>query len=369
MCLYFVFSKTTEFQFASRSLSQMRILVFSDLQATDGHERCFGDPSKSLQLWRVRRLFESLRRIFEDNACDALWELGDLTDDRSAIPVPVIDALHDLLKPFESADNIKLVGNHEQWLRDTSVHSGKMFRNYFHVVETCERLCVENVNILAVSYHDDLAAIMKFLVDQNVICPAGRKNLLIGHFQLVGSQMLSGMAVTGVPEQALKFVNLGLLGHIHRPQSLGNMHYVGSPFQQNWGESGENKRVAILDIDGGSIDLHWVPLDGFPKYLELNLEQFLEAVQKPSEDRYKVVLASLAETERFYAHPQANRVDEVIYAYQEVFTSNGDGGDVEIANSKQDIMSRYLQRNPPRSMGIDMDEAEMLGFGEQILEE
>lgn len=341
----------------------MRVLIYSDAQATDGHERCFTDPTKPLQLWRIEHLYDSLLKVYKDFNCQALWDLGDTTDDRTAIPLSVIDLLCDRLEAFDGKWNIKLVGNHEQFLRDTKVHAGKMFRHFFHVVETCESIRFGNVNILCVSYHDDVEAILKFIRSQ----PKTERTIILGHFQVAGCQMSSGMAVTGVPRDMLKFAEIGLLGHIHKPQTMGNLHYVGSPFQQHWGEANERKRVLVLDIaDNKPIELTEVFLDGFPEYRQVTFEQFVECVKENSEDRYKVVLRSIAETEKFYAHPLANRADEAIYAYGRSEEIGAVEVNSEIPTSKKDILLRYMDKTPPGDIGITLDNESVLQFGEGI---
>lgn len=340
----------------------MRALVYADLQATDGHERCFGNPTKALQLYRVERFFDEIERIYKELECDALWDLGDTTDDRTAVPVPVIDLLCDRLERFEGKWNLKLVGNHEQFLRDTAVHAGKMFRRFFRVVETCEAIQCGNVNILCVSFHDEVDAITRFLRLHRM----KRPSILLGHFQIAGCQMPSGMSVLGIPRSELDFVNIGLLGHIHKPQALGNLHYVGSPFQQNWGESGEGKRVAIVDIQGANINVEWVPLQGFPHYRQVSFQEFTRSAKAGAEDRFKVVLKSVEETEAYYAHPLANRADEAIYDYEQTVKSEADEAAEVIPRSKQDILRRYLHQNPPKDWQIVLDDESMLAYGEQI---
>lgn len=344
----------------------MRVLIYTDGQATDGHERCFTQPDKPLQLWRIEHLYQELQRIYQEKKCDAIWDLGDTTDDRTAIPVSVIDLMCDALEVFDGKWNLKLVGNHEQFLRDTRIHAGKMFRHFFHVVDTCETIKFGKVNILCISYHDDVNAIIDYLRR----APKTKPCVLIGHFQVAGCQMNSGVAATGVPREMLEFVNVALLGHIHKPQSLGvgHIHYVGSPFQQNWGETGENKRVGILDISDDAIRLEWVPLQGFPRYLEVSFQDFCRLVKEESEDRYRVVLHSLEDTEKFYAHPLFNRADEAIYAYDAAPAGEVKAEEPEsaIPRSKRDILVKYMQKFPPASAGIQLDDTAMLEFGESI---
>ena len=341
----------------------MRALAFADLQATTGHERCFNDPTKYLQIYRLESFFDQIEKVYDTYKCDALWDLGDTTDDRTSIPVPVIDLMCDRLESFEGKWNLKLVGNHEQFLRHTGIHAGKMFRRFFRVVEGCELIKCDKVNIFCVSFHDNNGPVIDFLRRNRDKTPA----LALGHFELFGCQLPGGMSASGIARSELEFVNTGLFGHVHKPQSLGKLHYIGSPFQQNWGESGEDKRVAIVDIIGDQIKLQWVPLVAFPRYRQLNFDEFLKAVTEKSEDRYKVVLKTVAETEAFYAHPLANRADEVIYDYVHAETSGtGSTAEEDLPRSKQDIIRRYLQQNPPKKFNIDLGDDEMAVFGDQI---
>lgn len=343
----------------------MRALVYADLQATDGHERCFTEPTKLLQMYRLEMFFDAIDAIYDAHHCDALWDLGDTTDDRTAVPVPVIDLMCDRLERYTGAWNMKLVGNHEQFLRDTKLHAGKMFRRFFNVTESCKNVPIGKVNILCASYHDDQNVVVEFLRRERSRQPASA--IILGHFEVFGSQLPGGASAGGIPRKELEFVNFSLLGHIHKPQRLGeNVYYVGSPFQQNWGESGEEKRVAIVDIEGNKASVFFVPLTGFPAYRQVGFEDFVKLANPDSEDRFKVVLRNIEETERFYAHPLASRSDEAVYDYEQVVESASPDSNDYIPRSKHDIMRRYLELNPPKDWNIPLDAESMLSMGEQI---
>ena len=342
----------------------MRALVYADIHATDGCERCFADPTKLLQMHRLELFFDQIDRIYKEYKCDALWDLGDTLDDRSSVPVPVIDLLCERLEKYTGKWNLKLVGNHEQYLRDSSIHAGKMFKRFFHVIDSCEVISCGKVNIKAISYHDDDKDILDFLMPRRSL----PNTLILGHFVVFGCRMPSGgQAANGMPHKNFDFADMCLLGHIHKPQSIGNIHYIGSPFQQDWSESGDSKRVALLDIeDTGRMKLTWVPIEGFPVYKHVTFDEFVKAVQPDSEDRYKVVLKSVPETEAFYAHSLANRADEPVYDYEQPATASGTESSEPIPHTKQDILRRYLRQNPPDGLSAPVDEESMLAYGEQI---
>jgi hypothetical protein len=99
-----------------------------------------------------------------------------------------------------------------------------------------------------------------------------------------------------------------LLGHVHQPQSLAaNVHYVGSPFQQDFGEMGQTKRVGLLDLD--TLAIEWLALPSpYPRYLRLSVDE-LEGYGSLGEDRAQVVIRTAEEAARFHACPLAAFVE------------------------------------------------------------
>jgi hypothetical protein len=341
----------------------MKLLLYADLQATDGSEVCYHDPTVRLQDWRVRRFFDAIYDIYHLHGCGGLIDLGDTTDDRSAIPVPTIDALLRNLAKF-TGWNVKLIGNHEQFTRDASVHVGKLFASHFTVVDgvTAFDSPDSDVVFICAAYPGNYSDLVKQLAD---ICHVyrGKTKVLFGHFQVIGCKMSSGVALDGLPKESLAPFKLGFLGHVHKPQEVAkNIFYVGSPFQQNFGESGEAKRVAILDTE--TLHVEWVSLanHGFPRYLTVSAQEFVESVDAASEDRFHVVLSSQADTEALFAHPLCNRADTE-YSYT---TSTTQVAAPVKSWSFESVLARYVGKNPPKDAGIDIEDSEMIAIGMEI---
>lgn len=337
----------------------MKLLVFSDLQATSGHERCRNSPNVALQHWRVTKFFEDALAIYEEHDCAGVIDLGDTTDDRSSIPVPTLDALMTGIEKFpDSPWNIKIVGNHEQYVRDGTVNTGRLFQHKFTVVEGMKVFKYNQVRLAFVSFGAELP-ITEFLLataQKYAVSPLA----LFGHFQVQGCMMASGAAPTGVPLVALQHYDLALLGHIHKPQSLRpGVHYVGSPFQQNYGESGEDKRVGILDLD--DFTLTWVPLTGYPRYRVIEWAEW-DKLDFSSEDRVKVILHTQEEASAFYAHPQCAWADEAIYEFERPADSGVVARVEEGGWTQESVLGRYVDLNPPTT-DMPMDSFIEIGKG------
>jgi len=344
----------------------MKALVYGDLQATDGSDRCFNSPTESLQIWRVKKFYSELAQIYKKHRCSAIWDLGDMFDDRSSIPVPALDAVIEGIEQFPASQlNIKLIGNHDQYFRNTSVHSGRMFKPYFQVVGESQIIRWHKTAILCCAYEEDSAVQAKWIADAVDQCYPDEKIVVIGHFQVVGCKMNSGVSLTGVPLEVMSEVNLAILGHVHKPQELSeNIHYVGSPFQQDFGEANENKRVGIVDTEACTVE--WVPITGFPSYRTVGLNEFMATAKVDSEDRYKVVLTSYEEAEKFYAHPLSTRC-EPIYDYKASDDAKAAAVPAQLQGRK-DVLLRYLGQATPDTRGVLISVEEMAEFGDQLAE-
>lgn len=311
----------------------MRFLVFADLHAHISEERCFSNPEISLQAYRVDLFFKDLDRIFKEQGCDGLIDLGDTTHDRSAIPIPVIDQILTGFSKYAGRTNYKLVGNHEQFLRNAEISSAKLYDSVFEVVRQRHSVTIGNAILVFASYPAKMEDLNSWLT---MMAHKSRKQptILCGHFPVTSAIMHGSPVLMGIEKTTIEPYTMALLGHIHQPQPLNDqVFYVGSPFQQNWGESGEDKFTAILDTD--KLTLEWVPMTGYPRYIKATLDEFRTNFDEHSEDRWQVDLQSDIETEQFLNNPWSHRAKSTS-AYtqvQQVQLENDESNDWSFENS------------------------------------
>lgn len=348
----------------------MRVLVYSDLQAGESTARLFSDPSVSLQLYRVRKFYRDIADVIVKHKCRAVWDLGDTTDDRNAIPISVVDAVLEGIDRLPQSDlNIKLIGNHEQLLRSGDIHVGRMFDRKFRVVDRVETFHFGKLTVICCAFPANDSDAAAWLVREMAKYPEA---VVLGHFQVIGSAMPSGSATTGLPRSIFAGVKLALLGHVHRFQEVApNVFYVGSPFQQDHGESEDAfKRVAIVDTD--TLKVEWVELTGYPTHTSVGYSDFISQAQD-TEDRFRVVLRNHTETEAFYSHPLASRA-EPVYEYG-LAEGQGSGQsesshNAETSNpstwSLDDAMAQYVKERPPGELGVQISDDDMISIGKEL---
>lgn len=342
----------------------VRALVYTDLQATEGSERLFSNPVVPLQRYRVDRFYARLKELYDQLGCNALWDLGDTTDDRISIPIPTLRSVSVGIAQFPpSPYNFKCIGNHEQYTKSADVHAGCLFDSVFNVVPGVAAFEVEDAVVIVASYPASYSSLVPAL--ESLMLTNRRKPIVIlGHLEVSGSKTKSGTSLSGMDKALLEGAQLTLLGHVHLPQEVGqNVYYIGSPFQQNFGEIDEQKRLALVEIDGDRISLSWVPLNGFPVYRRGTWSQFKEHFRPESEDRWEVSLQSLEDSREFYAHPFSSRARLATTGQGEVLEEN----QAPVVDwSLEAAARRYVAQVPPESKKLAADAAELLQFGLDI---
>jgi hypothetical protein len=325
----------------------MKLLIYGDLQADEGSSRLFSDPAMPLQRWRTARFFEQIAPLAEQ--CDGVIDLGDTTDNRTAIALPTLDTLLAGVAKLPKGFNFKLIGNHEQYLKANHLHSGRLLARKFKVVSRTRVEETDDGVFVFASFYSDMKALDKKLAE---IFREHRKKRIyfFGHFAVIGASMRSGISIEGLPAEVLDPVTFGFLGHIHRWQKLRKgLYYVGSPFEQDFGESGDRKVVAIFNTETAKV--RWVDLAGFPAHKTVDLDTFQRDFDPASEDRYRVRLASNKEADAFYLHPHSGRV-EAEYAFEADALRPADAEPTKKPQDFDSQVKRYVEAKPPPE-GID----------------
>lgn len=78
---------------------------------------------------------------------------------------------------------------------------------------------------------------------------------VVGHFEINGFEVRAGSIMDHGMEMSLfnKF-ELVMSGHFHKRSTIGNITYVGTPFQMSWGDFGMTKGFHVLDTETGELE-------------------------------------------------------------------------------------------------------------------
>jgi DNA repair exonuclease SbcCD nuclease subunit len=219
------------------------------------------------------------RSIFEDTAVQFLYDfadyckengiekfifLGDWFHVKSKIYVPAY------IRSMEALEYIKklgiemyfLIGNHDMPLMHSTdfsiIHS---FSHYGKVVEDYDWIDEGDTRLHLLSYTHELPEF-----------EMGKKNILFGHLDILNFSMDGIVCREGFARDQFKQFDQVFSGHFHKHQSVGNICYVGSPYQTRYSERFDDKGFAVVDTD--KVEWEFKIYDKAPRFKEVDIEEF-----------------------------------------------------------------------------------------------
>lgn len=216
-----------------------------------------GDIHTSLNnLDKVEKLFNDIEEIGLE-----VIHLGDIFNDKAIIRAECLNLVYEKLKKSKLKHTI-LIGNHDLINLQSKEHS----------LETLKEL--SNVNIIDslqicggmsfIPYIHDLA---EFRTELDKV-PRG--HILFIHQGVNDFDYGNGIIEEkGIDFSEFKEFPLVIAGHFHKYAKKDNLVYLGTPFSQNFGETNQDKKVAILNTE--NLFLKYIPTD-FPRHMTLELD-------------------------------------------------------------------------------------------------
>jgi len=189
-------------------------------------------------------------RLIKDNISDIII-CGDVNDDRTEVSVQSLHVLNELFTIWKDFNIIILVGNHDSFYKNRSdVNSLSIFSGWKNITVVDE-----------VTSHNTFGKSLVFCPWKGNLDGINKCDYLFGHFEINGFN-LSKMKVctNGVDSpNILNKAGLTISGHFHiredRKYKNGRILYVGSPYEQDWGDCGTGTRgFYYLDIPSGEYE-------------------------------------------------------------------------------------------------------------------
>lgn len=213
------------------------------------------------------------RDIYLQKGINEILIPGDIFHNRNEISVNTLSTakqFFDILSDFKIYIS---TGNHDCYYKERSdVNSVSLFDGWnnitvidkiphiFQVVNSTKQLCM-------VPWGTDIKAI------------PGNMDYIVGHFEIKSFKMNNhavcdhGMTSSELLARA-KYV---ITGHFHkrthRIYENGEILYLGSPYQQNFGDVDEERGIYILDLDSGGYE--FIENKISPKHIKLSLMKIL----------------------------------------------------------------------------------------------
>lgn len=214
----------------------------------------------------IKSIFKQLVKICKDNGTDNIICGGDVFTSRSGQPLSCLTDWKDVLKLL-TKNKIKfhvIPGNHDKTDKDSEKSYLEVFsENCQFLYRNATNVDIRGVYFTFIPFFGDIRWLEEF---NSLKFDFSRPNVLITHMGFDGVRNNDGSEVESTikPSMFKKFTNV-LIGHYHNASKLAkNVHYTGSAYQNNYGETISDKGCTLIYEDG-SIQQH--PLK-FPKYIK-----------------------------------------------------------------------------------------------------
>jgi len=172
-------------------------------------------------------------------------------------------------------------------------------------------------------------------------------DLLITHLSIADFQFDNKYHVNekaGFSRKLFSGYNKVFSGHFHRPQSKGNVIFIGSPYQMNFGEIGQKKGFIVLDLETDKWERHYY--DQAPVYKKINGEDFqnvdvnnsfVQVVIKEKLDNYVKLKHILYEKGALNVTPYfIDTADDI---------SVNEDAKIDMNSSVKDMVNEYIMNN------------------------
>jgi len=228
-----------------KSFRSKKIGLFSDIHIGYGQDSTlWHDNILTFGKWASDK--------FENLGISEIMITGDIFHNRSDISVKTLDIAKQFFDMFKEFQLIISTGNHDAWYRDSSeIHSLSIFKEW------------QNITII-----DSEPKLFGTLVDKVVsIIPWGTKledfptsDICFSHLDIKSFYQNNYHVCEKGFESADLFKKSKFIvsGHFHkkdyREYSSGKIMYVGSPFQMNFGECGDERGIYTFNLEDESFD-------------------------------------------------------------------------------------------------------------------
>lgn len=202
---------------------------------------------------------------------DLLFHLGDLYDNRNSIDIKCMNMAENVIKKISDILPIHMiVGNHDLYNKSTNdINSVNLFNNIENVSVYTETtlLKIGGKELVMMPW------VEKRLEQSNLLKRFSGADYLFCHSDLSGCRMHLN-SVAWKNENKIDIDDFGsyghcFSGHIHLVQTNKNFTFIGSPYQMDRNDYGDQKGVFILDLDTGETEFIKNTLS--PQFIKLSI--------------------------------------------------------------------------------------------------
>lgn len=214
---------------------------------------CFSDIHLGLgqdsEMWHKISLdfAEWAASIYRENEIDEIIIPGDIFHNRSQISVETLSVAKKFFDFFKEFKIIISAGNHDSYLKNTSVINSISLLDGWNNITV-----VDNKPLVIESSVGKTISLIPWGIE---IDEMPKSDIMFGHFEINSFHMNSykvcehGMSYSNLLKKSKTVIS----GHFHKRDQKtyekGQIVYLGSPFQHNFGDMMDDRGIYIFDIE------------------------------------------------------------------------------------------------------------------------
>ena len=308
--------------------------------------------NSSLYFMKRQRLF--FENIFfpylEKHGIKTILCLGDTFEDRKQINILGLHNSREMFFDVAKAKNIKIIsilGNHCVYFKNTNeITSMSIIENEYdnvHLIDGYEEFTFGNKTFGMMSWinNENLQDNLK------IINETSKANYLCMHAEIAGFEMTKGHPCEkGFDRSIFNRFDLVLSGHFHHKNKIGNIYYIGNPFQTNWDDFACDRGFHVYDTD----------LDSFEfiknTYENYNVLEYSDSINVDSfefgiyEDQIvKVLIHTIADLNQINYNKFLDLLKETVYEYSVIETGYSyiDSAEIVSLRSNTEVINEYIE--------------------------
>ena len=219
-----------------------------------------GDPHLKIStLSRSCQLLRWIDDVINQKGPDMVVNLGDTFDTHAVLRSEILSEFIAHVRRNTHIPYIYLLGNHDMFKPDDSTYHALLpFKGVIHNFTVIDKVTHDNkTNITYVPY----------IPDHNKF-PHTTLPICIAHQTFIGADYGYYRPDVGVDADKVS-AQIIISGHIHKRQSFGKVHYVGTPMAMDMNDVDQVKGVMLFNTDSYEMEYIESP---FPRWRSLSYE-------------------------------------------------------------------------------------------------
>lgn len=216
-------------------------------------------------------------KIFREQDITDVIIPGDIFHNRSEISLKTLDVCHKFFETFKDFRLFISSGNHDCWMKHSSeINSLSILKNRsdIHIID-------QQPKVFGIKNSTKKISLIPWGTSIEDI---PKTDICFGHFEISSFALNNHKICQHGEDVANLFARSPFIitGHFHkrefRQYKTGEVLYLGSPYQQNFGDVGEQRGIYILDLNTNGFE--FIENKISPRHYKISINQMLNGKLK-----------------------------------------------------------------------------------------